>query len=150
MNDIDLLAGQVEQYPTNPIVASMLVDELIDNRDMNRSEAEGHVKRVQEVAIDAAFLRRATEIVSGCPWQQCWARDRIQEGLVFTTAARPTILLVAGLQGPVRTQTFNTPGMPAHLRDLITVGGQWVVREYREYLAWMKIHKRELREAKRK
>lgn len=149
MNNIDLLTSQVELYPTNPIVCSMLVDELMSERDMNRSEAEAHVKRVTEVAIDAMFLRRAAELVSGCAWQRAWVHDTIAEALPSYIRSMTSLLLIAGLAPPTETHREQLTDDPFWGVRTVTVGAQWVCREYRELLAFRREHNAEVR-AKRK
>jgi len=150
MSDVDLLTAQVELHPTNDIVASMLVNELMESRDMNRSEAGAHVVRVQEVAIDAAFMRRAAELLSGCPWQRAWARDTVLEQIVNLPVPCPVVMLIRGLQSPrLHMRPYEQVGT-AWVQAIVTVGAQWLVMEYREYIAWRTAHNREVRELRRK
>ena len=150
MNNIELLTAELERYPDNPIVASMLIDELMEVRDQNRSEAEACVRRVQEVAIDAVFMRRATEIVSGCAWQRAWVRDLIAEMLQTYVASTCTLLVIPGLYMPA--QIYHPSGQPVGYwtANTVTVGAQWLVREYRVYLAFRREHAAEVRAKKKK
>ena len=150
MNNVDLLTAQVELHPDNPIVAAMLLDELMEARDMHRSEAEAHVKRIQEVAIDAAFLRRAAEITGGCPWQRAWVRDTVLEHIQLPVGAEVVVMLAPGLNPPAHHYTVSPNNECLWTPGTVTVGGQWLVREYREMLAWRRIGRRETRESKRK
>ena len=150
MNNIDLLTAQVELYPTNPIVASMLVDALMEERDMHRSESEAHVMRVQEVATDAAFMRFAAELLLGSATTVGWARRRCIEAAGAPAGAPVTLLIVAGLQCPQNGTREDYGPDPYWGTHVITVGGQWLTREYREWRAWVEIGRRERREARRR
>ena len=63
MNDIDLLTRAVEAEPRNTIIAAMLTDELMEARDMLRSEADRHVAAVQRVAGAARQVTLAVELM---------------------------------------------------------------------------------------
>lgn len=150
MNNTELLISQVELHPTNPIVAAMLVDELMESKDLTRAQADVQVQKVREVAIEAAFLRRASEIMAGCPWQRHWGRATVLEELGAPDDTTAVIMLVSGPQAPrLHVPTSMEHGALWH-EGTITVGAEWVVREYREYIAWRNDHNREVRDAKKK
>lgn len=150
MTTLEDLVKLVEDDPINPICSAMLIDELMDERDMNRSEAEAHVKRVAEVAIDAAFLRRAADLVSGCSWQRGWVRSTLADALPGYIASLCTIVLVPGLTPPVIASNPSREVDEYWRSYLVTVGAQWLYRQYRELLASRTARRRELKEAKRK
>jgi len=66
VNDVDILAGQLEADPCNTIVRAMLTDALMEDRDMPPTEAERHVRDL----IKVATWRREYELVSEL-WRCC-------------------------------------------------------------------------------
>lgn len=126
MNDVDLLILAVEKEPHNDIVAAMLIDELMGERDMIRSEAERHVTAVQLASINAREIAQVAALFA-CPGP---ARDRVMT--IVTNAwpanAHPTarIHVVVGDTPPMKAIGDSTD-TPSPFLDVVYIGAKFIL-----------------------
>jgi hypothetical protein len=131
VTNLDILTRLVEREPNNDILTAMLTDELMDARDMLRSEADAHVAHVRAVAAEAAQLADAARLmVPGSP--PCRALSRIahaEAGVPLQAAA--SLLLEPGAAAPLLHPQWDHRGQRYWPPSVITVGAAWVLTTWR-------------------
>ena len=127
MSDIDLLTRAVESDPRNTILHAMLTDELIDQRDMLRTEADAHVQRVVAVAATARDLACAAQLLGTRDWLSRELRAAVLACVDLHNPGRACVLLVSGGDDPHECE-IPLPG-PAYRywNEVVTVGARWIL-----------------------
>ena len=126
MNDIDLLILAVERDPYNPIPASMLTDELMEEKGMLRSEADRHVSAVQKASIGALQLLHVSALCA-CPGEP---KDRVQTLLEAhwpdSTHPHALVFFITGDSAPVKV-IGSADGSPHAALDVVYVGADFIL-----------------------
>jgi hypothetical protein len=127
MNDIALLTARLEADPNNPIVASMLVDELVGERGMTYSEAFRHTANVMVSAESAAKLRRATALMCDTSHHRWLLRREIRRAAGLGARTPSTILVISGDSAPVTRSLQPGDFFRCIPLPVVTVGAGWVL-----------------------
>lgn len=145
MTTLDDLVRALEQQPGNPIVAAMLTEELMDARDMTRSEADRVVLGTQLAATSAMQIREATALLSDLSTSRRVLLSAVYRACRVPRMHRPHVLVVDGwfLQINEATLPMNYDRYWGHV--VILAGAGWLLRCHREY----REHVRQLRRAAR-
>jgi hypothetical protein len=127
MNNFDPLTRALEQNPGNDIVAAMLTDALIDEKDMTRSEADRVVTDVRRAGLDAAQMAEAAELIKpGAP-----NRIALLTAVYGTCGESPEcaspVLLIPGDDQPLRHGLPGHHGRFWNSPIIFTVGAGWIL-----------------------
>jgi len=151
VNDIDLLTRAVENDPRNTILHAMLVDALIDQRDMLRSEADAHVRRVVAVAADARDLADAAQLMGAHDWLSRELRAAVLACVDLHNPGRACVLLVSGDDDPTECEMSQLGPSNRYWNELVIVGARWILtaaETLRVRRRMNRIRRAELRHAK--
>jgi hypothetical protein len=145
MSDKDLLIRLVEDNPDNSIVASMLVDELMEVEDRTRSEAERHVESVAQFAREAVLIRTAAELMCSAKWCAEVVTRAARAALEFQVPHEFRLLIVGGDKPPAVPIEFA--GRRHHRCPVyVPVGAGWVMVQ----IAHERERRRAVRQLRRK
>lgn len=149
MSDVDILAKLVVDNPDNVVVAMMLQDELMNERDYQPTEAVRHVERIQADGRAARDLATATRVLSSdSPY-----RDQLRRACIVAAGAKSDvtveIMIVPGDRYPTRRATVPHDVTNYWDESTVIVGAEWIVRRYR-LLPAMKWPNRSAKTKKRK
>ena len=100
MNNITMLTSALEREPGNSILSAMLTDALMEERDMNRSEADRHVTSIVAVASEAAQLSDAAALLALKSPIRYQIQNRILALSRMRSGGELTIVLVPGTHPP--------------------------------------------------
>ncbi len=127
MNNFDPLTRALERNPGNDIVASMLVDALMEEKDMTRTEADRVVTDVRRAGLDAAQMADAAELMKAGAPNRAQLLDAILDSLVQPVTRYQSILLIPGEDAPQEHRGRYTSQRFAGIPSVITVGAGWVM-----------------------
>jgi len=132
VNNIDMLTSALGREPNNDILAAMLVDELMSERDMLRSEAEGHVRAVQQAKWQQWDLETATRLYSCDANFQCRAARYVRHTYKQLRGQSFTLIIVVGHQPPTM-QPGSEGGNDSHLWGVAVTVGASTLLEHAHY-----------------
>jgi hypothetical protein len=130
VNDLTMLTTLVEQEPDNTIVAAMLTDELMDARDMLRSEAEKHVLHVQQTAAACRDLAAAAMLMVDGTGSHTYLLRRVLLVIDAPTWYLGTVLTVPGPERPRVFHLDNVDGPATWGHCMVTVGARWLLDQW--------------------
>jgi hypothetical protein len=135
VTDIDLLTTRLEADPANTILAAMLTDELMDTRDMLRSEADRHVSHVQATATQARQLAEATHLMHRGSASGRWLQPHCRRWVHLPARSYYMIVVIAGDSAPLIPLGAGATMHRPWVGILVTVGAAWVIREWEAHIA---------------
>ncbi len=127
MTALEDLVAAVERNPTNPIVAAMLTDELMDARDMLRSEADAHVRNVQSAGGTAAQIRVGCELLANDTECRRYLLAQVFRTCGVPRGRRPTVIVTEGDKLRVTEARLLVDDPRYWGRVVILVGAAWLL-----------------------
>jgi hypothetical protein len=131
VNNVDILLSLVEREPRNDVYAACLIDALMEERGMLRTEADRHVSSVQAMARTAADIDFTADLISrhGQAWHALLQEVERQaklwglEGFILyvTGGDQPPSIIDGG--GPTTFPATNT-------RVPVRLPASWVAAWY--------------------
>ena len=136
MSDTDLLLKVLAKDPHNIVVRSMLVDELMDVRDMNRGEAETKARTAIIAEVDAVNITIAARLMASKSPTAAELHELVALMLLRIRGSVARVLLIDAevrpkLANPPRQQPWTAPGIEA------VVGADWVIETARTHFDGM-------------
>lgn len=144
MTTLDDLVRAVERDRTNPILAAMLTAELMELKDMTRSEADKAVQTVALGGSDATLIRQAAELLAGGTASRRWIVSTIYRRCRVPRGQRPVILIDRGTQYLVKAAHEPT-GLDSYWGKVVIVAGAtMLLTMWRDHHASILARRREL------
>lgn len=131
MNDVELLLKSIESEPDDLTAVACLTDALMEERDMNRSEAERYAEHVVQAVRDARDLKEAARILEA---DQPWHRELLNDLLYHCCLTADTdaqVIVVPGERAPSFAHVEHTFGGGWWTSITVTVGAGWVIGHFR-------------------
>ncbi len=129
MNDLDMLIDLVEHNPDAMLYQEMLTDELMERRDMIRSEADRHAHGIAKKARDARDLTDAAAIMT----KPTAVTRATMASLIHTLGERGdrvnSLILIPGESGP-ETTAGSIPNRRGGFYRIMWVGATYYLRVY--------------------
>lgn len=126
MNNIELGIRAVEREPLREIYASMLVDALVEERDMLITEAQKHVVSIQLSTINALQVATVAALFA-CPGEP---RERVLALMELhwppEAHRNAKILVISGESKPLHVIGDGT-GNPNPFVDVVSVGAGFLL-----------------------
>jgi len=140
---LDDLVQAVNDYPTSDVVANMLIDFVMESHDMNRSEADKHVREIRWHALRTANMSLAGQLMNHDTHSRAFLLGEVFAYLGLADLPGYTLVILPGGASPdVSTRDVSRP--TGYWPDAtLTVGSQWLLG------AWQRDQQRLLREARR-
>lgn len=130
MNNVELLLLSINQDPDDLTAVCALTDALIEERDMQRSEADRHAERVVQAVRDARDLAEAARLMRP---EQPWHDELVTD--IMSACGSPllsgTIIVVTSDMTPFVSGSLQHGQGRAWFNPTITVGAQWLIRHFR-------------------
>lgn len=125
MNNVEDLTRELEREYLNDIVASMLTDALMEEKDMLRSEADKHVTYIRENGRILKDLQTAGELFSSETYFSFVVSIQIYTMLAIPPGIAPALRIEAGDMPP--RAIWPTPEVPEQYWEdcTIMVGASW-------------------------
>jgi len=142
MSDLEALTKRLQQEPGNCIVAAMLTDELISDKDMTRAEADRAVAAVIATASAAEELESGAALMVPGTFTHRLFSARIRESVQLFRGAPHTIVVVPGPEGPNLRQHEQQSEHGWARHSTITVGAGWLLLYWRDYKSCQAIDNR--------
>lgn len=131
MNTVDTMVQLLESDPDNLVGETMLVDALIEERDMTPGEARRYASRVRQSGRDARDLARAAELLAvGHPDRE-QVLAALLHGLGIDYTERVTVVLTSGADRPVVSAAAAAPDERYWPNWTLTVNALEVLAVYR-------------------
>lgn len=131
MDNVDAMLKAIEQEPDDLTAERALTDLLVEERDMNPTEAARHAEQVMQTARDARDLAEAARLMQP---HQLWHAELcldIRRHLYLPDGFRCVVVIVAGSEPPRLCPACPAPAPPLWHDSTITVGALWVIRHWR-------------------
>jgi hypothetical protein len=146
MTTLDDLVREVEQHPTNPIIAAMLTDELMAVKDMTRSEADAKVASVQTAGGMASLIRAATALLADATASRTHLLAQVYRVCRVPRRHYPTVIVSAGDALFISDQAYVPDRDDYWGHVVILVGARWLLSQWDAH----RTHVRTLRAARRR
>ncbi len=131
MSNVELMLSAIAHEPDDLTAACMLIDALMDERDMWRSEAEAYAEKAITAARDARDIRAAADLLrKEQPWYNELMRD-ILEACGLNHSVLAVVVVVPGDVKPLHAVQTHAHGAGWWTDHTITVGAVWVVHHFR-------------------
>jgi hypothetical protein len=129
VNDLQTLIRLLETHPYNPVLVAMAVDELMSAKDMDRSEAERYVARLQEVAQEAAEMSFVTDLFARVGKRRL-LMSALRRQFSIHRSISLTVLFVPRSNNTVMTR-YQQPRVGCYRCDnvLVTVQAGWAIKQ---------------------
>jgi len=131
VNNVDELLAALHREPDDLTAVAALTDALIEERDMQPTEAARHAEHAMQVARDARDLAAAATLLRpAAPWHAALVRD-IKRACWVTDSAVAVIIIVNGDGKPQASACEPTEPGAEWWGITITVGARWVLHHFR-------------------
>jgi hypothetical protein len=132
VTDLNDLIELVESQPDDDLAALMLTDALMELREISRSEAGRHVKRIRETALSSRRIIAATKLLATGT-----ASRRYLIRLVYATCRvprrrKPIVVVTDEVGVTVRTVPNHVETDSYWNSSVITAGAQWLLDQWRD------------------
>jgi len=126
VNNIDMLSEAITAEPLNSILQYMLVDELMEEKDMTVTEAWMKVASVVSHAFYLQHFARAAELLSAASDKREELLKQVAQSAGVTQFERVTVFLVVGSSPPKLCRRPGGQQASAWGNFAVTVGASWV------------------------
>lgn len=131
MNNVDAMLKAIELNPDDLTAEVALTDLLVEERDMQPTEAAAAAANALQTARDARDLAEAARLMQkDQPWHVALCTD-IRRTIFLPDYYPCTIVVVVGDSAPGMCDVGEPTAPPFWTGDIITVGALWVVRHFR-------------------
>lgn len=129
MTDANDILAALKQDPESIILAAMLTDALMEERDMLRSEADRHVERVQRDARDLRDIQAAADIMSAGDGRRLDVLDKVI-AVCWPDEVPPSFswVIVAGDAPPISRDEYKSNPGAWWYETVVTVGACWIIK----------------------
>jgi hypothetical protein len=129
VNNAIMLADALSADPNNAILEAMLTDELLDARDMLRSEADRHIAALRAAARTEQDFHRAAELLADGSPRQEELMIRVYQFIGWGALHDNTLFLVPGLAEPLLRMHEVRDGRNVWAGQTVTVGATWLLAQ---------------------
>lgn len=130
MTDLSELIARVEREPENTICSVMLIDALMEYRDMIHSEAEHAVEKIVAVAREAAMITRAVGLLADGKQSKRFLLKRVQQRAQISLDVLVSVLVVTGDGLEINRPTVAPVPSRYWGYTLVLAGATWLCREW--------------------
>lgn len=134
MSDVDTLLLMLQKDPDTVTGVCMLVDALMYERDMTRSEADRHAQIAQQSARDARDLAAAAELLRPGSESREMLLDVISVYSASGMDERTKMIVIPGSAAPELTGRNPILATGAYFAQVVTVGALWILDTHRRFV----------------
>lgn len=150
MTTVDDLVALVEQYPTNPIIAAMLTDELMERDGLLRHEADLAVFKVASVGGAAQAIRTAVSLLADDQPSARYLLHLVRVTCHCPRRSRPSVIITDGAALNIRPTSSVTTADDYWGHVVILAGATWILQRWAERVEAVRLQRRARRIARRR
>lgn len=142
MTTLDDLVRLLEESPSNPIIAAMFVDEAMEVRDMQRSEADAVLAKIQRTGFDAQNIRAATALLAAGSRSCRHLLTAVYRECHVPRSFRPTVFVTNG-DFVVVSDAFLSPDLVRYWGGVVILAGaQWLLKAHAAHCEHVRLLRR--------